>query len=108
MINIIDDISKLTTIEVEDLNKLISKAIWCICNAVIESNMDNKSITALDVGLGKLLISNEDDVIKYKFIPSKKLEKYLVKSLTEGKNPLKLILEKTLCSRITNAYKDIF
>lgn len=107
MINIIEDLSKITEISEKDLNKLIIKSIWCICNSVAENNLINKNLTELNIGLGKLLILDEDNVIKYKFIPSKLLEKNLIKTLTEGKNPLKMVLEKTLCSRIINTYKDI-
>ncbi len=108
MIDLINDISKLTTIREDDLNKLVNKAIWCICNAINESELNHDNITEINIGIGKLIITSEDDMIKYNFIPSKKLEKYLIKTITENKNPLKLMLEKTLCSRITNAYKDIF
>ena len=108
MVNIVKDVADLTTIPEDDLQKLIHKATWCICEAVEENNLKDEAITTVDIGIGTLTIVNEEDIISYNFVPSKKLERSLIKTIVEEKNPLKIILEKTLCSRIINTYKDIF
>lgn len=105
--NLIEDLSTLTTIPQEALNKLITKAIWCICDTIQESKLQNSTTTKINIGLGNLIIIDEDEQIKYKFIPNTELEDGVRDTLIEGKNPLSLTLEKTLVSKILKTYKDI-
>lgn len=107
MTNIIEDVSKLTSISKDALNKLQEKSIWCICNAVYENQLINSILTEIDLGIGKLYISNEEEGVKYKFIPSSYLENMVNKTLDDNKNPLQLIVEKKLANRIVNTYKTI-
>lgn len=105
--SIIQDISKLTTIPEKALNKLVTKAIWCICDNIENDQLSNINCSNIDIGLGNLVISDSDDEIKYKFIPSEKLDSAVKETLVNHKNPLTLILEKTLVNMITKTYKDI-
>ena len=74
MVNIIKDISTLTTIPYATLVKLVDIAELCICHAVEESKLRNGDLTSINIGVGTLNIKTSDDEIKYKFIPSSKLE----------------------------------
>lgn len=108
MCSIIKDVSILTTIPEELLNKLIDKGMWCICHNIEESLLENNGEPVIaDIGIGKLLIKNDEEQVKYKFIPDTKLEEYINKTILENKNPLKLTLEKTLGDKINNTYKTI-
>ena len=75
MQSLIEDLSVLTTIPTINLNQLAKKSNFCICNFVAESKLQNESLTSIDIGIGELQIFVENDNIKYKFIPSKALEK---------------------------------
>ena len=105
MIDIIDDLSKLTTIPKDKLDKLVDKIKYIIVDAICE---DSSQLTFdLDIGIGTLQIINTD-CIKYKFKPSPKFEKAIYEAIVNDKNILQDILEKTLSNRIAKVYKDIF
>ena len=107
MNKIIEDLSKITTIPETALTKLAEKAVWCICDSFEESILENLEVTEIDLGVGCLQISNCDENIVYRFIPSEILEKSLIDISLNNKNPLQLTLEKTLANKIINTYKDI-
>ena len=105
--NIVQDLSTLTTIPYRSLEKLISKSCWCICDAVEESTLQGKNITAIDIGIGQLVVQVIDNSIQYKFIPSSRLEKYMVDTVVNKKNPMTVNLESTFVNRIVKTYKDL-
>lgn len=107
-INIIDDLSTITTIPPASLRKLFEKVGWCICNGVLESRLAEQDITEINLGYGTLIISIENNQIEYKFIPSSKLEKGLIETVVNKKNPLVVNLEETFANRILKTYKDMF
>ena len=61
----------------------------------------------MNIGIGTLIIINNDDSLIYKFKPSQQLEESLIKTTTTGINPLSSTLEQILVNKITNTYKDI-
>lgn len=104
MIDIVDDLSKLTTIPRDKLDKLVEKVKYIITDAVCENSV--KVNIDLDIGIGILQIINTD-CIRYKFKPSPKFEKAIYEAIVNNKNILQDTLEKTLAQRITRVYKDI-
>ena len=107
-VNIVEDLSTITTIPPASLRKLFEKVGWCICNGVVESKLNDEDITEINLGFGTLIISVENNHIEYKFIPSSKLEKGLVESIVNKRNPLVVNLEETFANRILKTYKDMF
>ena len=105
--NLIEDLSVLTSIPRDALDKLSKKCVWVICDDLEDCELENDNLVSINIGIGNLLISNGDETIKYKFIPSKELEKGIRETVVDHKNPLKFVLEKTLADRITNTYKTI-
>ena len=108
VVDMIKDLSSITTIPVRTLDKLVSQMDWCICEAIHESNICNEKLTMVDVGIGTIYIDVSGDEVKYKFIPSSKLEKYIISTIVSGKNPLQVNLESTFVNRIIKTYKDMF
>lgn len=106
--NIVQDISTITTIPTASLHKLFDKVGWCICNGVEESRLNGDDVTEINLDFGTLLISVENNQIQYKFIPSSKLEKGLIDTIINKKNPLTVKLEDTFANRILKTYKDMF
>lgn len=104
MNNMIEDLSKLTTIPTDALSKLVQKSEWIICDTICGST---GNIFEIDIGLGKLLISNELEYVRYKFIPSESLDASIRKTLDTKINPLQDQLEKRLINKIIHTYKDI-
>ena len=107
MSNIIEDISKITTIPTTALNKLVEKSVWCICDSLEDSMLKDEKITALDIGIGTLYIANDEEAIRYKFIPSEYLEQSVKETVDSCINPLKNILEENLVNKILTTYKTI-
>ena len=108
MSSLITDLHTLTSIPIASLDKLVEKSMWCICSDIEESILDKNNITKIDIGIGDLYIKLEDDLIKYKFIPSSQLESAIKNTVINGKNILTDTIETTLAARFVNTYKDLF
>lgn len=108
MVNLSTDLSILTTIPKNTLDNLVDKSLWCICHTVEENLINHNEITEINIGLGTLLIKVEEGSIRYKFIPSPKLEESVRDTVVNKENPLIANVESTLASRIVNTYKDLF
>ena len=104
---LINDLAILTTIPVNSLQKLKEKELYIICNDVEESLLQNKRITEINIGWGTLIIEVEENSINYKFVPSSKLEKNLISTIINKKNPLTNAIEDALANRIVKTYKDM-
>ena len=107
MNKLIEDLSTITTISEGVLNGLNDKAILCICHSVFEQIREKESLTRIDIGVGILYINCEGDNVKYKFIPSKKLEESVDKTISTNKSPLVLQVDNTLRERLSAAYKNL-
>ena len=107
MQSLINDLAIITTIPVNSLQKLKEKEIYIICNDVEESTLQNRNITEINIGIGNLFLEVEEGFINYKFIPSSKLEKNLIDTIINKKNPLTNVFEEALANRIVKTYKDM-
>jgi hypothetical protein len=54
-----------------------------------------------------LYIKCEEDQIKYKFIPSKKLEENVAFTVKHGTSPVQYMVEEALKDRIETTYKNL-
>jgi hypothetical protein len=108
MQDLIQDLSTLTTIGKYNLDQLVQKSISIISHDVEESLRDFQNVTSIDIGIGTLHIQHVDSTIKYKFIPSKKLDDVVVNTIINRKSDLTIQIDKTLGERINNTYKDMF
>lgn len=105
MVNMIENLSILTTIPDKYLTKLFDKTYYVISDAVVETALLDKEITEIDIGIGILLISANKSEIKYKFIPNKKLEQSIKSAVINKRNILANTLESNIVDKITNTYK---
>lgn len=105
----INDLSNLTTIPEVNLNRLFELLSDDICQCVVDSCQKFEDTSIIDLNFGKLVINidNEEDNIKYKFIPSRQFENALVKSIIDKKSPLIDSVEKSLSKKIVNLYKEL-
>lgn len=106
-LNILDDICQITTIPTASMHKLFDKLGFCIANAIYEGYLNKQSIIDINLGIGNLITYIDSNTLTYKFIPSAKLEKNIVDSIRNNKNPLDIKLEETFANRILNTYKDM-
>lgn len=111
MSNIVEDVSKLTTIPEKTLTQLLDKFIYCIVDAVNESTLQNRDTTDVDVYFGVLTIKHEvidnNHVVKCRFTPSQKLSKQLADLFEKKLNSLNAVLEQSLADKIIHTYKDL-
>lgn len=104
--SVVEDVSSLTTIPRTSLNSLIDKAIYSICDCVEETILVSGSNLEIDIGIGTLKIGIEDEIVKYRFIPSAKLEDGVTDTIVNHKNPLVCKIEENLVKKILKTYKD--
>ena len=107
MKKLVNDLSALTTISINALVELQEKIQLIIAHDVYENYISGNPLCEIDVGIGTLYIKYEEEKIKYKFIPSKKLEENVLTTIKSKRSPLITTLETTLKDRIENTYKDL-
>ena len=107
MSNIIEDVSKLTTIPEKSLVKLEQKFIYAICEQIQEDILADKEMSELDIGLGTLYIKYLGDEIKYKFIPNTNLEKAVYNTVVKKLNLMETALNEALAKKFIDVYKDL-
>ena len=104
---IIKDLADLTSVSEKIFEKLSNNIMFLILQNLEETINKNEKICEFDLTLGKLLISLEDDELKFKFIPSKKLEKEIIKTIEEGQNSMEKILISNMISTLEKTYKEL-
>lgn len=105
--DLIDNLGSLTLIKSSILNKQVEISENCICDYILEAIENDEDIISIDIGIGMLSINISDDEISYKFIPNKKLEKKILKTIETEESPLITQIEKKLNQRILNTYKEL-
>ena len=105
---IADDISKLTTIPIDEVEQILNCIKDCICYNIQESIKNKDDFIDVDVGIGSLSLGVAEDTIEYKFIPSNDLENDVKYTLENGCCPLISKIENSLRNKIVGAYKEFF
>lgn len=107
MIDTVADVAKLTTIPEDTLRRLMDKFVYCITDAVAEARESGEDAADMDMGIGTLSISLDDDEVRYKFIPSENLKSAVRSAIIDEQNLLERKLEQALVAKITGTYKDL-
>lgn len=107
MIDVVEDVSRLTLIPRTSLDSLVEKANYSICHSIEESLIKNESITEVNISIGKISIFVDNETIKYRFEPSRSLEDAIKETVISKKSPLVNKIEESLVDKITNVYKDL-
>ena len=106
--NIEEKIQKLTTIDENTLKRLNNLVSCCIVDAVYESVLNDEDVSEIDLDFCKLTISKSNNELRYKFVPSAKLEEDIIKAIKENKNSLDDIVLDKLKNSLLSTYKDLF
>lgn len=101
------DLASLTGLSVLSLDKLSEKAATSIAHCVYESVFKKEPLTCIDIGYGQLYIKQEENSLKYKFIPSVILESKIKFAILNKESPLVLQAEESLRQRIEQSYKEL-
>ena len=114
---LITDLSSVTNISDKLLEKLETISEMCVADLVVESVLNNDQITEIDIGMGSLqiYIDSPTATLKFKFIPSQKLEEEIVKIALNPKvqnrvktSSLESNLEQGLVNKMNHLYKELF
>ena len=105
--NVIDGLSKLTTIEKSDLQKLTNLGECVIIDNIVEGLHEGLDTIDVDIGIGTLWVHYMGDAVKYKFTPNAKFEGDVGNACIHKMNLLDHKIESTLKDRIVNTYKDL-
>lgn len=106
-LNLVKDLSLLTTIDELYLKRLAEKSIWCISDGIEKCMVTGEDTLDIDMGIGNLTVVIGKDNIKYKFTPTQQLDKAIIDTIITEQNQLELVIEKNLVSKITKVYKDM-
>lgn len=104
----IEQLSKLTTIPNDSLERLKNIEIMCITNDFYETLKTSNKLTTTDVGIGTLNILYDNGAVKFKFVPSAKLEEEIIQTAKGKQSKLEKTLDKSLKDSLVNTYKDLF
>ena len=107
MNSLLHDISTLSCIPQLTLENICKLAEKSIADAVLETLLSKEDISSIDIGIGILNIKIEENSIKYKFIPSKKLDSIINYSITNKVSPIVASLDDSLNKRIKSTYKEL-
>lgn len=107
MFDLIDDLSKVTGVSKKYLNKFVSAANYAICDSVKDTTLKADDTVSIDIGIGTIDICLDNEVLKYRFIPSKKLAEAVRYTVKSSRNPLEYKLEETLKTKVKTLYKDL-
>lgn len=107
MTDLVKDISVLTDVTENTLNKFIPIINYCIGHAVHEADCTRSNIVEIDLGYGELHLKIDAESVAYRFIPSRDLEKIIVKTLTAHNSPIIMKLETNLQERLEKTYKEL-
>lgn len=106
--NMITDLSAVTTISPASTQKILSKFQDCLCYAVQEALGNHETEIELDIYIGKLMIEVIDDVVQYKFVPSASFERDVSDTVISGVCPMFNRVENAIQGKIMGAYKELY
>ena len=106
MYKLLDDLSNITQIPVEDIRKLSSIQQDIVADYIVQSLMEGKNRIDVDVGIGTLSILNDGD-IKYRFVGNESFDTKLRSTYIKKKSPLRIRAEKAIYKRLKLCYKEL-
>ena len=101
-------LSNLTTIPEKTFSKLSEKIEWCISDGIEKAMLNNEDSVDIDFDIGKIIINFSNNEIRYRFVPSQRLEKTVTNTVLKERNDLVVNVENSLISKLTNTYKTFF
>ena len=107
--NITTDLSTLTTISEKTLDKFGDKILYIICETIQEDVLDQKDVSEFNFfGLFNIYIKYDDsDKIRWRIIPTEKLEKAVGSTVKNKLNLLEDTLNETFSKKVMDVYKEL-
>lgn len=106
-IDILKDISTLTTIPEQVLEKLVDIAIMCINDAYVESLASGDTEANMRIGLGDLRLRMDGNTVKLRLTPSAKLQESIANSTRNRESAVDVAVSASLRDKLINTYKEL-
>lgn len=106
MNNLLEDVAALTDVSENTLRKFMPVITSSIGHSIFEGLCRNENIIEVDIEIGRLILKVEDEGVRYRFVPSKELEKTIVTSIKTHSSPILDKLETNLQQKLDCAYKE--
>ena len=107
MTDLISDVSVLTDVPEATLRKFVPIVSYVISHSVHETQCEGKDLAEIDLGFGQLILKIDENSLRYRFVPSKELEKQLISAVTSGYSPLTAKITSNLQEKIESAFKEL-
>lgn len=105
--NLNNELSILTQIPINVLDKLSNISKKCILHNIHQSCLEDKDCLEIDIGYGNIIMYISDENIVYRFVPSKDFEKSIINTIDSQEDPLILDIEQSLKKKVLNVYKEL-
>lgn len=99
-----DDLLQLTSLSHAEVTRLNDLITALVSSYVVD---DSDAITSIDMVIGVLHISKNDDGLRYKFVPSKSFEKVLIGAVVNNNLPIVGKLEDAFGKELIRSYYDL-
>ena len=106
--NVSDKIQKLTTIDESTLKRLSDLVANVFVDAVYESVLADDSSVEINLDFCTIKVLRSNNELRYKFVPSAKLEENIIRAIKEKKSSLDDMVLDKLKSSLLSTYKDLF
>lgn len=104
---LIDDLSAMTSIQPKILGKLVDCSSYAILQSIEEMMIKQETSCEVDFTNFKLVITIDEDNLVFKIIPSKDLEKAIIKTISNKKNAMEPIIVGNMVETLLKDYKDL-
>ena len=107
MNNLFEQLSIITGVPQDTIEKLIKKSYLCISDDLYGAKINGETCVDIDIIFGTLTLKIQGDDLKIKFNPSEELIKTIKTTLLENKSILKTKIEKSLIDNITKTFNEL-
>lgn len=107
MNNLFEQLSIITGVPQDIIEKLIKKSYLCISDDLYNAKINGEMSVDIDIVFGTLTLKVQGDDLKIKFNPSEDLIKTIKSTLLENKSLLKTKIEKSLIDNITKTFNEL-
>lgn len=107
MNNLFEQLSIITGVSQDTIEKLIKKSYLCISDDLYNAKINGEMSVDIDIVFGTLTVKMQGDDLKIKFNPSEDLIKTIKSTLLENKSLLKTKIEKSLIDNITKTFNEL-
>lgn len=105
--SLVQDLSRLSNVDVGLLTELFNKFGLCIQERVYEDRIQGDTSTEIDIGLGSLFIINDQGQERVRFVPSAPFVANIKQAEAGKPSTLRKRLEKATTAKILELFRNV-